>query len=96
MSEMNWMKAGRPRTKPAPVLVDIESQERYTPQELTLYNYGYIALALAIIRQAKEDNVDISKVDPIYTSIVDMYTEEFIQRATPEYSVGYNDMEDME
>ena len=49
---MEWMKAGRPRKKEKPAA---EEQDKWTKEELTVYQHGLYALACAVVNQWVKD-----------------------------------------
>ena len=50
---MEWGKAGRPRKKP--VDEKPEDKDKWTKEELTLYQHGLYALACAVVNQWVKD-----------------------------------------
>ena len=96
MATMNWSKAGRPKKKNVVVGTATASdlmqaglsENDYDESELTLYNYGYVALALAVIKQGKKDNVNVNSIPSMYTDYINCYVEEFTKKLCPVYSIG--------
>lgn len=79
---MKWMKAGRPATRTVEQTSTEQEQKSidWRHEELTVYTDGYVALAAAILKQCRKDNVAPSEEPELCKDIIELYAERMISR----------------